>query len=109
MTTRNVHPLIESWLTRWSRNYAFLRRAVDVVGRELARQPYEMLLQPEELSFTQFIDGHPVDFEVEIIRVDTDGRIWARVEARSELPTPLMLRPALVFTKHRDGMAYVQY
>lgn len=103
-----MHPLIETWLARWSRNYALLRRAVDAVGRELARQPYEALLQPEELSFTQFVEGEPVDFDVEVYRIDSDGTIWARVQARSALPTPFMLRPALVFTKHRDGMAYVQ-
>ena len=103
-----MHPLIESWLTRWSRNYAFLRSAVDAVGRELARRPYETLLQPEELSFTQFVEGEAVDFEVEVYRIDSDGTIWARVQARSELPTPFMLRPALVFTKRTDGMAYVQ-
>lgn len=101
--------LIEGWLVRWSRHYAFLRRAVDEVGRQLARKPYETLLLPEELSFTQFVEGQAVDFEVEVYRIDRDGTIWARVEARSELPTPFMLRPTLVFTKRRDGMAYVQY
>jgi len=103
-----VHPVVESWLVRWSGNYAFLRRAVDAVGRELARKPYETLLQPDALSFTQFVEGEAVDFDVEVYRVEQDGTIWARVEARSELTTPLMLRPALVFTKHPDGMAYVQ-
>ncbi|MCC7546278.1 MAG: hypothetical protein IT532_00785 [Burkholderiales bacterium] len=102
-------PFIESWLVRWSRNYALLRRAVDAVGRELARKPYESLLQPDELSFTQFVEGEAVDFEVEVYRIEPDGTIWARVETRSRLPTPFMLRPALVFTKHRDGMAYVQF
>jgi len=103
-----VHPLIETWLSRWSPNYAFLRHAVDTVGREIARKPYDSLLQPEELSFTQYFDGEAVDFEVEVYRIDSNGTIWARVEARCERPTPMMLRPALIFTKHRDGMAYVQ-
>ena len=42
---------IDRWLSRWSANYAFLHRAVDQAGRELARRPYEAMLQPgEELT-----------------------------------------------------------
>jgi hypothetical protein len=99
---------LDRWLTRWSRNYAFLRRAVGEIGREIARRPYDTFLQPgEELSFSQFVDGVQVDFEVEVYRIDRDdGCMWVRVEARSSLPTPLQLRPAFEFRKLPDGRAY---
>jgi hypothetical protein len=99
---------IDRWLSRWSRNYAFLRRAVDDVGRQIARRPYEALLQPgEELSFAQFVEGVHVDFEVEIFRIDTDGTMWVRVQGRAQLSTPLEIKPALVFRKLADGRAYI--
>ena len=98
---------IDRWLTRWSRNYAFLRRAVGEVGRELARRPYDAFLQPgEELSFSQFVDGVQVEFGVEVYRIDRDGTMWVRVDTRSSLVTPLQLRPSFVFRKLPDGRAY---
>jgi hypothetical protein len=100
-------PSIDRWLMRWSANYAFLRQALDQVGRELARRPYEGFLQPgEELGFSQFIDGVQVDFGVEVYRIDRDGSIWVRMDARSSLRTPLRLRPAFVFRKLPDGRAF---
>ena len=101
--------LIDRWLARWSPNYAFLRAALDEVGRELARRPYEAMLQPgEELSFTQMVREVRVDFEVEVFRIDPGDRaLWVRVTARSRLPTPLDLKPALVFRKLPDGRAYI--
>jgi hypothetical protein len=115
MTTDETFPdqpggrvrFVDRWLTRWSRNYAFLRRAVGEVGRELARRPYDAFLQPgEELSFSQFVDGVQVEFGVEVYRIDRDGSMWVRVDARSHLGTPLQLRPAFVFRKLPDGRAY---
>ena len=98
---------IDRWLTRWSANYAFLRRAVDAVGRELARRPYDALLQEgEELSFTQFFDGEQVDFEVEVFRIDRDRTMWVRVVPGSDRGTPLDLKPSYVFRKLPDGRAY---
>ncbi len=101
--------LIDRWLTRWSRNYAFLRRALDDVGRQLARRPYDAMLQPdEELSFSQMVQDVRVDFEVEVFRFDPGDRaMWVRVTARSDLATPLRLKPALVFRKLPDGRAYI--
>ena len=108
MARRDANVMIDRWLTRWSRNYAFLRRAVDDVGRQIARRPYDSLLQPgEELSFAQFVDGVHIDFEVEIFRIDSDGTIWVRVEGQAALPTPLRIRPAVVFRKLADGRAYI--
>lgn len=102
--------LIDRWLTRWSSNYAFLRAAVDDVGRQLARRPYDAMLQPgEEFSFAQFVNGVHIDFEVEIFRIDTaDRSMWVRVTARSSLPTPLHLKPSCVYRKLPDGRAYMQ-
>jgi hypothetical protein len=98
---------VDRWLTRWSRNYAFLRHVVNEVGREIARRPYDAFLQPgEELSFSQFVDGVQIEFSVEIYRIDRDGSMWVRVDARSSLVTPLLLRPSFVFTKLPDGRAY---
>jgi hypothetical protein len=98
---------VDRWLTRWSRNYAFLRHAVDTVGRELARRPYDAFLQPgEELSFSQFFQGVQVEFGVEVYRIDRDGCMWVRVDARSSLGTPLRIRPSFVFRKMPDGRAY---
>jgi hypothetical protein len=99
---------LDRWLTRFSRNYAFLRQAVGEVGRELARRPYDAFLQPgDELSFSQFVDGIQVEFGVEVFRIDRDGTMWVRVDPRSSLVTPLQLRPSLVFTKLPDGRAFV--
>jgi len=97
---------IDRWLTRFSRNYDFLRRAVDAVGRELAQRPYDALLADDSLSFTQFVDGAQIDFEVEVFRIDTDGCMWVRVVPQSAKRTPLGLKPAYVFRKLRDGRAY---
>ncbi len=98
---------VDRWLTRWSRNYAFLRHAVGEVGRELARRPYDAFLQPgEELSFSQFVDGVQVEFGVEVYRIDRDGTMWVRVDTRSSLGTPFLLRPSFVFRKLPDGRAY---
>jgi hypothetical protein len=101
--------MIDRWLTRWSRNYAFLRRVLDSVGRELARKPYESLLQAdEELSFSQLVDGVRVDFGVDVYRIDSDGTLWVYVDAHAQLPTPLGIKPSLVFRKLPDGQAFVQ-
>lgn len=99
--------LIDRWLTRWSRNYALLRRALDHVGKDLARGPYESLLQPESLSFDQFVNGVHVSFDVEVFRLDKDGTAWVRVTAASVLPTPFAIKPDLVFSKRPDGTAYI--
>jgi hypothetical protein len=101
--------LIDRWLTRLSPNYALLRNALDEIGRQLARRPYEAMLQPgEELSFTQMVRDVRVDFEVEVFRIDPGDRaMWVRVKARSDLATPLDLKPALVFRKLPDGRAYI--
>jgi hypothetical protein len=49
-----------------------------------------------------------VDFEVEVFRIDPGDRaMWVRVKARSDLATPLDLKPALVFRKLPDGRAYI--
>ena len=98
---------LDRWLTRFSRNYAFLQQAVSEVGREIARRPYDAFLQPgEELSFSQFVDGVQIEFGVEVYRIDRDGTMWVRVDTRSSLVTPLHLRPAFVFTKLPDGRAF---
>ena len=98
---------LDRWLTRFSRNYAFLQQAVSEVGREIARRPYDTFLQPgEELSFSQFVDGVQIEFGVEVYRIDRDGTMWVRVDTRSSLVTPLQLRPAFVFTKLPDGRAF---
>jgi hypothetical protein len=100
--------MIDRWLTRWSRNYAFLRRTVDAVGRDLARGPYDKLLQPDEaLSFSQLIDGVRVDFDVDVFRIDSDGTLWVSVQTRAALATPLDIKPSLVFRKRPDGSAWV--
>lgn len=99
--------LIDRWLTRWSRNYALLRRALDHVGKELARGAYENLLQPESLSFDQYVNGVHVNFDVEVFRVDKDGTIWVRLSAVSPLSTPLNIKPDLVFSKRPDGTAFI--
>jgi hypothetical protein len=100
---------IDRWLSRLSRNYAFLHRAVDQAGRALARRPYDDMLQPgEELSFTQFVDGVRIDFEVEVFRLDRDGTMYVRVKSRSTLPTPFALTPAFVFSKLPDGRAFTE-
>jgi sugar lactone lactonase YvrE len=100
--------LVDRWLVRWSANYAFLRRAVDEVGRDLARRPYAALLRPDqELSFSQFVDGIHLDFEVDVFRIDGDGTLWVCVDVRGKLPTPLGIRPSCVFRKHPDGRAFV--
>jgi hypothetical protein len=53
------------------------------------------------------VDGLQVEFEVEVYRIDRDdGCMWVRVEARSDLATPLRLRPAFEFRKLPDGRAY---
>ncbi|PWT76997.1 MAG: hypothetical protein C5B46_00415 [Proteobacteria bacterium] len=94
-------------LARVSRNYAFLRRAVDSAGRALAKQPYESFLEPIELSFTEFVEGTEVQFSVEVFRADSDGTLWVHVAPHAQLSTPLRLRPSFVFRKLRDGTAYV--
>jgi len=98
---------LDYWLTRLSRNYALLRHAVDDVGRQLARRPYETMLEPgEQLSFAQHVSGVYIDFDVEVYRIDTDGSMWVHVQTRSELPTPLNIHPSFVFRKLPDGRAF---
>ena len=99
---------IDRWLRRFSRNYAFLHQVVQDVGRDLARRDYEAFLQPgEEFSFSQFVDGVQIDFEVEVFRIDpADRALWVRVHGRSKLPTPLSLTPSFVFRKLPDGRAF---
>jgi hypothetical protein len=98
---------LDRWLVRWSRNYAFLRRALDRVGPELARRPYDAFLQPgEDASFSQFVDGIRIDFGVEVFRIDRDGSMWVRLDATAELRTPLRLKPVYVFRKLPDGRAF---
>jgi hypothetical protein len=99
--------IVDAWLVRLSRNYAFLRRAVDSAGSALAKQPYESFLQPgTELSFAEFIDGVEVHFSADIYRVDTDGTLWVAVDAAAQLSTPLRIRPVYVFKKLPDGRAF---
>ena len=106
-TLISLSNFIDYWLARLSRNYALLRRAVDEVGRQLARRPYDAMLEPgEELSFAQHVDGVYIDFDVEVFRIDTDGSMWVHVQTRSELPTPLNIHPSFVFRKLPDGRAY---
>jgi hypothetical protein len=101
--------MIDRWLTRWSRNYALLRRVLDGVGRDLARRPYDPLLQPgDELSFSQLVEGMHVDFAVDVFRIDADGTLWVSVAAKAPLPTPLDIKPSLVFRKRPDGSAWIQ-
>jgi hypothetical protein len=101
--------MIDRWLTRWSRNYAFLRRTLDGVGRELARKPYDSLLQPgEPLSFSQLVEGVRVDFDVDVFRIDPDGTLWVSIETQARLPTPFDIKPSLVFRKRPDGSAWIQ-
>ena len=99
---------LDDLLVRFSRNYAFLRRAVDSAGRALAKQPYESFLEPgAELSFSELVDGTEVRFAVDIFRADTDGTLWVYVDVDAKLSTPLRLRPSFVFRKLRDGTAYL--
>jgi hypothetical protein len=99
--------ILDAWLVRWSRNYAFLRRAVDGAGTAMAKQSYESFLQPgTELSFSEFIDGIEVYFAADVFRVDTDGTLWIALDAGSNLPTPLLIRPSFVFKKLPDGRAF---
>jgi hypothetical protein len=98
---------VDHWLTRLSRNYALLRRAVDDVGRQLARRPYDTMLEPgEQLSFAQHVSGVYIDFDVEVYRIDKDGSMWVHVQTRSELSTPLNIHPSFVFRKLPDGRAF---
>jgi hypothetical protein len=101
--------VLDRWLTRWSRNYALLHRAVQQVGRDLARRDYEAFLQPyEEFAFTQFFEGVQIDFEAEVFRIDPGDRsLWVRMQVRSALGTPLGLKPAFTFRKLPDGQAFV--
>jgi hypothetical protein len=101
--------LLEHWLSRFSRNYAFLHAAVQRVGRDIARRDYEAFLQPgEELSFSQLVDGVQIVFEVEVFRIDAGDRsMWVRVTPRSTLSTPLDLKPAFVFRKLPEGTAFI--
>jgi len=101
--------MLDRWLTRWSRNYAFLRRILDCVGRDLARKPYDFLLQPgEQLSFSQLVEGVRVDFDVDVFRLDSDGTLWVSIETKAPLRTPLDIKPSLVFRKRPDGSAWIQ-
>ena len=83
-------------------------RAVQQVGRELARRDYEAFLQPgEEFAFTQFFDGVQIDFEIEVFRIDpADRAMWVRVIPRAGVTTPLDLKPSFVFRKLPDGRAF---
>jgi hypothetical protein len=100
---------LDRWLARFSRNYALLGHAVDDVGRQLARRPYDAMLDPEEpLSFAQHVNGVYIDFDVEVFRIDNDGTMWVHVQSRSDLPTPLKLHPSLTFRKLPDGRAFIQ-
>jgi len=99
---------LDTWLVRWSTNYALLRRAVDAAGRALAKRPYESFLEPgEQLSFSELVNGVEVHFAVELFRVDTDGTLWVFVGTEADLPTPLRIRPWVVFRKLRDGTAFM--
>jgi hypothetical protein len=98
---------IDRWLARWNRNYAFLLEAVRDVGRQLAKRPYEAMLEPdEELSFAQHVKGTYIAFEVEVFRIDSDGTMWVHVQAHSDLPTPFALKPSFVYRKLPDGRAF---
>ena len=100
--------LLDRLLVRFSRNYALLRRAVDSAGRALAKRPYDSFLQPgEELSFSELVDDVEVHFGVEIFREDNGGVLWVYVNAQTDLPTPLLIKPSFVFRKLPDGRAYV--
>ncbi len=106
-TLKHYSTFIDRWLTRLSRNYALLRRAVDDVGRQLARRPYDAMLEPgEQLSFAQHVDGVYIDFDVDVFRIDTDGSMWVHVQTRSELSTPFNIHPSYVFRKLPDGRAF---
>ena len=100
--------VLDALLMRLSRNYALLRRAVDSAGRALAKRPYDSFLQPgEELSFSELVDDVEVHFGVEIFREDHGGVLWVYVNAQTDLPTPLLIKPSFVFRKLPDGRAYV--
>ena len=61
------------------------------------------------IGLAQFVNGVHIDFEVEVFRIDTaDRSMWVRVTARSSLPTPLHVKPSLVYRKLPDGRAYIQ-
>ena len=57
-------------------------------------------------SFSQLFEGVQIEFGVEVYRIDRDGSMWVRVDARSSLGTPLRIRPSFVFRKLPDGRAY---
>lgn len=99
---------LDALLVRFSRNYALLRKAVDAVGRALAKRSYESFLEPgEEFSFSEFVDGVQVRFSYEIVREEQGGVLWVYVNADADLPAPLLMKPSFVFRKLPDGTAYV--
>ena len=48
-----------------------------------------------------------VEFEVEVFRIDADGAMWFRMQARCAVTTPLAMVPRSVFRKLPDGQTFV--
>jgi hypothetical protein len=97
-----------AWLGRRRRNFAFLRRVGEIVGREYESMPYEALTKSaEELSTERVVDGVRLFFSAEAYQTKANGDLCFSIDVDArDLPTLLGVRPSYHFYKRPDGTVY---
>jgi hypothetical protein len=85
---------------------AALKRAVERVGKEFERRPYDQLLEPaEKLSFSRVVDGIEMHFAAEAFTVNENGDIGFCIDAHTGSKRNGW-QPSYQFFKRKDGTVY---
>ena len=97
---------VRAFLDRRRANFALLRRALEVVGPEFERRPYdELTIRAEELSFARVFEGVSIAFSAEAYGREKNGDLSFCIDADGP-PTFPFPGPSWNFYKRKDGSVY---
>jgi hypothetical protein len=99
--------LIERIFPGYVRNWRLLREAVNEVGAECEKWPYDVLDRPAEWQPTliRIIAGRQVSFTVDCREKKPSGDLVISIDADG-LRTLAGVKPSYQFAKRRDGTVY---
>jgi hypothetical protein len=91
----------------YTRNWQLLRQAVDEVGAECEKWPYEVLDQPAEHQpmLVRNLDDNEVTFTIDCWEKRLNGDLVISIDARG-LATLAGMKPSYQFAKRPDGSVY---
>ena len=99
--------LVEGLFPGYVQNWRLLRRAVDEVGAECEKWPYDVLDRPAEWqpSLVRIIDGRQATFTIDCWEKKVNGDLIISIDANG-LPTLAGVKPSYQFAKRADGTVY---